>query len=274
MNMHFLKKILVGELSWMRLLRSILFIYACFFLFALFFSNKVLFPVPRSSYKDSEQILKLTTKDGCRIAAVYKINPQAKFTVLYSHGNGEDLGLVRPCLTDLYQMGFSVFAYDYHGYGISEGSPNEGNVYQDIQAAFQYLTQNLKIPASQIIIYGRSVGSGPSVDLASREKVAGLILESPFLSAFRTVTRIPILPFDKFSNLNKIHLVQCPVLVMHGKLDQVIPFSHGNELFRMANEPKWFIPFEKSGHNDLGYLDEDLYRNTISQFQSHMGVLK
>lgn len=264
------RKVLIGEISWRRLIRSILIIYLALFLFAWFYSDPLLFRPHRPGYKDSKHVIKLTTSDGCKISAVYFPNPQSDFVLLYSHGNGEDLADVQPCLDDLNQLNFSVFAYDYHGYGTSEGAPTEEHVYNDIEAAFKYLTKDLQIPLNRIVIYGRSVGSGPSVYLASREKVAGLVLESPFTSAFLTATRVPILPFDRFPNLKRIHDVHCPVLIMHGKQDQVVPFTHGQKLFQSANEPKRFVPFENSGHNDLGYIDETLYKDVLSRFLKEM----
>jgi len=270
MNAVSWKKILIGDFNLKRIIRSVIFIYLCLAIFAWFWSDRVLFQPRPSSYKDTDKYLKLTTDDGVRITAVYLKNPKANYTLLYSHGNAEDIGELQPVFEDLYEMGFSVLAYDYHGYGTSEGFPTENNAYQDIHAAFQFLIQDAQIPASKIIVYGRSVGSGPSVELAAKQKVAGLILESPFLSAFRTVTGIAIFPFDKFENLKRIHQIHCPILVMHGKLDRVIPFHHGKKLFRMANEPKRFVAFDKAGHNDLGYINEELYRLTVDQFHNDL----
>ena len=101
-----------------------------------------------------------------------------------------------------------------------------------------YLTQQLRVPAKQIILYGRSVGGGPAIDLASRQKVGGLVVESSFVSAFWVLTRIPILPFDKFVNIDKIRKVRSPVLVIHGKADEVVHFWHGEQLFAAAKQPK------------------------------------
>jgi len=114
---------------------------------------------------------------------------------------------LRPILERLHKAGFAVFAYDYQGYGTSQGKPSEQNAYRDIDAAYQYLTAQLKLPSERIIVYGRSTGGGPSVDLASCQRVAGLILESTFTSTFRVITRVPLYPFDKFANLSKISSV-------------------------------------------------------------------
>lgn len=141
-------------------------------------------------------------------------------------------------------LGFSVFAYDYRRYGTSQGYPSERGIYADI-------TEELNIPPQQIIAHGRSVGSGPAVELATQYPLDGLILENPLTSAFRVVTRIPILPFDKFANLDKINRVRSPVPILHGTEDDTIPFSHGQQLYKAANEPKFFIPIEGGQHHDL-----------------------
>ncbi|MCT7948656.1 alpha/beta hydrolase [Ancylothrix sp. C2] len=266
MDKKFVKRWVVGDFSFKRLLRSVVFVYACVCVYGYFFTEKQIFQPQISTYQESRDMLKLTSANGKRISAVYLPNAKASFTVLYSHGNAEDLGDIRPYLQQLHRLGFSVFAYDYQGYGTSEGTPSEQNAYADINAAYNYLTQSLKISPARIIVYGRSVGSGPSVDLASRERVAGLILESAFVSAFRVVTKIPILPFDKFANIDKIGRVRCPVLVMHGTADDLIPLWHGEALFKAANPPKHYFWVEGGGHNDLVEVAGERYDKVIQDF--------
>ena len=233
-----LRKLLIGELSWKRLVRSLLFIYTFFALYVFFRADSMIFLPQTTSYQDTTDVLKISVSDTERISATYLPNARSRYTLLYIHGNAEDLGDIRPVLNRLHSWGFSVFAYDYRGYGTSDGKPNEGNAYQDADAAYRYLTQQLKIPPEQIILYGRSVGGGSATDLATRHPVAGLILESTFTSAFRVVVPFPLLPFDKFSNLDKLRKTRCPVLVMHGQADQTIPIEHGQTLYKTASEPK------------------------------------
>jgi len=187
---------------------------------------------PAPTYRDTADILKMPTSGGERIAAVYLPNPARRTPVLFSHGNAEDLGWVLPSLPPLRDLGFGVFAYDYRGYGLSQGRASEQHVYADIDAAYDYLTRELRVPAARIILYGRSLGAGAAVDLAARQSVGGLIVESPFLTAFRVMTRIPLFPFDRFRNVDKIGRVRCPVLVMHGEADEIVPLWHGQQLFR------------------------------------------
>lgn len=260
------QKLLVGEFSPMRLLRSALFIYVVVCAYAFFFSDRTIFQPQPSSYRDTSAIIKLDSAENVKISALYLPNPEASHTILYSHGNAEDLGDIQPILNKLQALGFAVFAYDYRGYGTSRGKPSERGTYEDINAAYEYLTRQLGIPPSQIIAYGRSVGGGPAIDLASREPVAGLVVESTFVTAFRVMTRIPLLPFDKFVNIDKIRKVRCPVLVIHGTADRVIPFEHGQKLYETANEPKRFLRVEGAGHNDLILVANQEYGKTLQAF--------
>lgn len=231
-------------------------------------ANQLLFPAPQASYADNKDIIKLRTADGTTISAIHIRNPAAKYTILFSHGNGEDIGRNLPCLREMADHGFSVFAYDYHGYGTSEGKPSEDAAYLDIDAAYEYLTGSLQVPPDRILVHGRSIGGGPSVDLATRKKVAGLILESTFTSAFRTVTRIPLLPGDKFRNIDKIGRVICPVLVIHGRRDGVVPFSHGQQLYDAAKGQKQCLWIDTAGHNDCLIEAGEAYYKALVDFAS------
>ncbi|MGK7889904.1 MAG: alpha/beta hydrolase [Leptolyngbyaceae cyanobacterium] len=262
-----LKKLLVGEWSWQRLGRSLLLIYGSFALYVFFRADSMIFLPQPASYQDTADIVKVSVNEAESISATYLPNPQAQYTLLYVHGNAEDLGEVQSFLERLQGWGFSVFAYDYRGYGTSDGQPGERNAYQDAEAAYRYLTQELDVPPNQIILYGRSVGGGSAVDLATRYSVAGLILESTFTSAFRVVVPFPILPFDKFPNLDKLDQVRCPVLVMHGEADQTIPISHGQALYQAAPDPKLSLWVEEAGHNDFTWVAGERHQQALLDFQ-------
>jgi abhydrolase domain-containing protein 17 len=208
----------------------------------------------------------LTTANQGQISAVYLANPQAKYTILYSHGNAETLGDIYGDLIALQKLNFNVLAYDYRGYGLSPGQPSVANSYQDIEAAYDYLTDTLKVPADRVIIFGRSVGSGPSTYLASQRSSAGLILESAFTSTFRVVIPFKILPFDKFPNQAHLAKIHVPILLIHGTDDQVIPFSHGQRLYAAAAEPKSFLVIEGADHNDVRSVGGDRYIKAIQNF--------
>lgn len=266
MNKATWKKLLVGDFSLKRVLKSTLLIYVCVLLYGVLFSDRQIFQPQSLTYQDTAEIIKLTTRDGAKISAVYLPNPKATYTILHSHGNAEDIGDVRLSLEDLQKWGFAAFSYDYHGYGTSHGKPSEKNAYQDIDAAYDYLTQQLKVPPDRIIAHGRSVGGGPTMDLVARKPVAGVILESTFVSAFRVLTHYPIFPVDKFRNLSKIRKVHCPVLIIHGRQDHTIPFWHGEKLFASANEPKRCYWAEKATHDNVSFIDAESYAKAFCDF--------
>ena len=121
--------------------------------------------------------------------------------------------------------------------------------------------------AASNIVDGFSIGSGPATELAATKPVGKLVLEAPFLSAPRVVTRIRILPIDPFPNLKMIKDVKCPVLIIHGTKDSVIPYRHGKELFELANEPKRFISVQGANHNDLVFvMGAERYLKEIEEF--------
>ena len=251
------------------LLRGINYFLIAYFLttiFAYLFADLYMFKAPRPSYQFGKDILKIKTQDGATISALYLPNKNAAYTVLISHGNSEDLGYMIPFLKKFHDEGFAIFAYDYHGYGASTGRPTEKNAYIDINAAYDYLTGNLHVLPGHVIAYGRSLGAALAIDLAMRKPIAGLIIESPFLTAYRTITQVPLLLFDKFDNLSKIEKVKCPVLVIHGKYDFVVPFWQGKMIYKKANSPKYFFSVENAGHNNVAIHGGNAYWKIMSQF--------
>ncbi|CAI5439993.1 unnamed protein product [Caenorhabditis angaria] len=178
----------------------------------------------------------------------------AKFTLLFSHGNAVDLGQMCSFLYGLgYHLGCNVFSYDYSGYGCSTGKPSEKNLYADISTAFETLKKDFNVPADRVILYGQSIGTVPSVDLASREHVAALILHSPLMSGMRVAFPGTQTTWccDAFPSIEKVPRVKCPTLVIHGTDDEVIDFSHGVSIYERCPasvEPLW-VP--GAGHNDV-----------------------
>ena len=266
MDKQRLKQVLFGDLSWKRLVKSIIFIYLFFAVLIYFRADSMIFLPQPSSYEDTEEILKLKSGGDTKISAVHLVNPTANYTIIYAHGNAEDLGDIKQYLEKLRDFGFNVLAYDYRGYGTSEGIPTEKNAYHDIDAAYNYLVQDLKVLPQNIIAFGRSVGGGSAVDLAVRQPVGGLILESTFTSAFQVIIPARILPFDKFNNIAKIKQVNCPVLIIHGKADEIIPVSHGKKLYAAAPSPKLYLWVEEATHNDVFWVAGERYENILREF--------
>jgi fermentation-respiration switch protein FrsA (DUF1100 family) len=270
MNWRSLSPWILGEFSLRRLIVSAILIYGILCLYIYFTADSKIFLPPPSSYRDTPNILKVQTADQVILSALYLPNPEASHTILYSHGNAEDLGNLPPILELIRQEGYSVFAYDYRGYGTSTGRPSETGTYQDMDAVMGYLQTELGIPPEQVIPYGRSVGGGPSTYAATQYPVAGLVLESTFTSIFRVVVPIPILPFDKFPNLRRIHQLKAPLLVIHGTQDRTIPFHHGQELFTAASVPKQSFWVEGADHNDLIWVAGDRYPGALQNFAAFL----
>lgn len=262
----------ITQFPWGRLFVLFSLIYLMFCVFAAFYADKILFPFPSPPTCREDQVdFYLTTRSGIKVACAHRTPEKANgLVVLYSHGNGEDIGNLMPLLDEVSEKGIEILAYDYPGYGLSQGKPSESGCYEAIDAAYQHLTQELGVEPHRIVAWGRSLGTGPSCYLASTSKVGGLLLETPFLSAFRTVTEIPVLPWDRFGNLGRIQDITCPSLVIHGKLDEVIPFRQGRKIHKELPEPKSFLEIPTASHNDLGLKGGQLYQSAIDDFFSQL----
>jgi len=254
-----------------RILLYLLVGYALLVIYSQLIANFMIFQPPVATYSDdldkaSLKLIKLPIPSGATLTAFYLPNPTAKYTILYSHGNAIDLGGLLPMLLKLHSQGFAVFAYDYPSYGTSTGTPNEKTTYESIIAAYNYLTNTLHIPGKQIIGYGNSLGAASTIELAQREPFAGLILISPFVSAFRVITQWPILLFDRYKNNKKIKNIHVPILVMHGTADRIVPFWHGKKIYELANPPKDYLWVEGAGHNNIEYVAGDKFWQAIKKF--------
>ena len=226
-------------------------IYVGLMVFAKVASDPMIFPAPPASYESDLPDTKIETSDGNRLAVRFIRNPEARFTLLYSHGNGEDLGTVEDILELYAKLGFQVIGWDYPGYGLSSGKPTEAGCYAGIEAVYQWALKQPGVQPENVLVYGRSLGSGPSLYLAEHHPLAGVILEGAFTSTFRVMTHVQIVPFDKFDNLARLPAVSEPLLVIHGERDQTIPVWHGRKLFDRAINPQGSLFIPEAGHNDL-----------------------
>lgn len=138
---------------------------------------------------DCIEVVKTKTRAGHQIAMMYVRLPyQSRYTLLFSHGNAVDMGQMSSFFIGLgTRLKCNIFSYDYSGYGVSEGSPTERNLYHDIDAAFLTLRNKYGVSPDNIVLYGQSIGTVPTVDLASRcdMPVAGVVLHSPLMSGMR-----------------------------------------------------------------------------------------
>ncbi|KAA0196298.1 hypothetical protein FBUS_07292 [Fasciolopsis buskii] len=181
------------------------------------------------------------------------------YTVLFSHGNAVDIGQMAGFLQSLaHRFGVNILCYDYSGYGASSGQRLEENLYADAEAVLGELQQRFQVPLEKIVLYGQSIGTAPTVELATKYKVAGVVLHSPFMSGLRVVcpgtTRR--FCFDPFTNIDKVARIVSPTLIIHGTDDEIIGIHHGHELYSRLKyplEPAWI---EGAGHNDIELFAE------------------
>ncbi|MEX2232145.1 MAG: alpha/beta hydrolase [Cyclobacteriaceae bacterium] len=197
----------------------------------------------------------LTTVDGEQINGLFFGNDSSD-VILYFHGNAGDLSGWQFVAEDFTDLGYNFIIIDYRGYGKSSGKLSEKGLYMDADAAFHFLIEKGFSP-DNILIYGRSIGAGIAVDLGSRKKCKGLILEAPFTSFSRLANeKFPVffpslyLKF-RFDNFEKINSVKCPVIFLHGSNDSLIPSSHSEKLFEHFTGKKKMIIVDRGSHNDL-----------------------
>ncbi|KAI3987851.1 hypothetical protein MKX01_020965 [Papaver californicum] len=214
----------------------------------------------------------LDTKGGNKIVATFWKHPFARFTILYSHGNAADLGQMQELFIELRaHLRVNIMSYDYSGYGASSGKPSEFNTYYDIEAVYNCLKRDYGIKQEDIILYGQSVGSGPTCHLASRlPRLRAVILHSAILSGIRVLYPVKVtLWFDIFKNIDKIRHINCPVLVIHGTSDDIVDWSHGKRLWELSKEkydPLWI----KGG----GHCNLETYPDFIKHLRKFMNAME
>ncbi|MBD0373056.1 MAG: alpha/beta hydrolase [Pyrinomonadaceae bacterium] len=181
-------------------------------------------------------------------------------TVIYFHGNGGNIGLIGWLGEALATRGFNVLLFDYRGYGRSEGAVrDERGIYEDADAAYDYIVRERGARPEQVVLYGQSLGTTAAVDLAARRACAAIILESGLSSASDMASLIlPWVPvwvhrygMNHFESARKLERVRVPVFVSHGGRDGTIPVEQGYKLYNAAREPKRLVIVEDAGHNDL-----------------------
>ncbi|MBI3950611.1 MAG: alpha/beta hydrolase [Acidobacteria bacterium] len=214
-----------------------------------------------------------TTEDGVKLHGWYASQEGARQTLVWCHGNAGNISHRLDHLKILLErVKVNVFILGYRGYGRSKGTPSEDGLYLDAQAAYDYLVSQKNVEASQIILYGQSLGGAVVIDLALKRPCAGLIIESSFTSAKDMATHVyPFLPVHyfmgvRFDSAAKIARLHAPVLIMHGAQDEVVPYELGQKLFAAANEPKEFYPIQRATHNDPFIIGGEEYYAKIREF--------
>lgn len=242
------------------------FAYGTVVLYACTMADRMIFMPPEASYAPEEEGAVIFGDQG-EFAGFYFPAPDAEApTLLWAHGNAEDAGHARGLARGFQAEGVGVMIYDYPGYGHSKGKPSEKGAYRSAEAAFDFVTREQGREPKSVVLLGQSVGGGPSVYLAEKGEAAGLVLISPFKSAFRVVTRVKILPWDRFDNLKRMKSVELPLLVIHGSEDEVVPASHGEALHKVHEGEKKLLLLPGVGHNDLWPLASEKVLSEVIKF--------
>lgn len=259
-----------------------LLIYGLLLVFLYFYQGRMLFlpDIPSRSIDTTPlaaglkfEPLNLETKDNIRIHGWFIPAPNERGVLLFFHGNAGNISHRLDSLLLFNKLGLSTLIFDYRGYGKSEGRPTEAGTYADAEAAWYYLVRSRSVAPSKIIFFGRSLGAGVAVHLASRHTPAALIVESAFTSVPDLAAELyPFLPARwlsrfKYNNHRKLRNIRCPVLVIHSRNDEIIPFSHGQSLYAIANSPKKFLEL-RGGHNDGFLISGKDYRQGLEDFLS------
>lgn len=218
------------------------------------------------------QDITLVTEDNVKLHAWFVPREGASVTLMIFHGNAGNIGHRVSWVGMLHEVGAHIFILDYRGYGNSEGKPFEAGLYRDAQAAHVWWRKEHRHLGEKLVLFGESLGGSVAVDLAAREPVSGIILQSTFTSAWDMAKTLmplgllqPLAGFH-FDSTKKIYRVSCPKLFVHGNRDEIVPFRLGRKLFEQALGPKEFYEVPGAGHNDLPWVAGSDYIMRIRKF--------
>ncbi|MCP4746871.1 MAG: alpha/beta hydrolase [Desulfobacteraceae bacterium] len=227
--------------------------------------------IPVDHLPESVQEIFIGTADGKSLQSYLLSNPGSSHILIYFHGNAGNIGHRLADLQILANMGVNVLGVSYRGYGKSTGRPNEKGIYEDGRACFAYAQEHLGFEQSSIILFGRSIGSTVAVNTVMDRTAAAVVLVTPMTSAKDVGKAHGYGPFtyfagNAFDNLSKIKRLNCPLLIVHGTSDEIVPFFLGEKLFAAAPEPKTFFPVQNAGHNNLQDAFSEDYWGAIGTF--------
>ena len=199
-------------------------------------------------------------------------------TWIWLHGNGGNIGHRLEHLALLHsRLDVNILLFDYRGYGRSEGRASEKGTYRDARGALDYVRSRPDISPRKIIYSGHSLGAAVAVWLATQHRPYGLILESPFTSV-KDMAKLfyPYLPLyllvrGKYDSISRIGKVSCPLLIVHGDEDEVVPISQGRQLYDAAREPKSFHAITGAGHSDGYIVGGEAYFQALEEFMTSLG---
>ena len=222
------------------------------------------------------QDVSIKTSDGVMLHGWF-IDGRSSQVLVFFHGNAGNISHRLDSIAQFVDLGLSVLIIDYRGYGQSGGRTTEKGIYRDADAAWRYLIESRGMVASDIVIFGRSLGASVAARLAAQHQPLALILESSFTSVPDIAQDIyPWLPARWLSRLNHatrdyVQDVRCPVLVIHSRDDEIIPFHHGETIFASANEPRTLLAI-RGTHNDAFLRDERAYVEGLRTFLSGLSA--
>lgn len=203
--------------------------------------------------------------------AIYK-DQNPNHLVLFFHGNTGNISVNEPNIKYLEAAGTSYFMVDYPGFGKSQGTPTEDTLYEAAELSYKYATENLSWEPENITINGQSLGGAVAIDLAAKVPSKNVIIESSFPSLKSVAEHIyPSLPIslllrEDYDSLSKVKKITSPILFLHGAEDEILPVSFSEELFRDANEPKYFLELPGLGHNNVKEYTDIEFTNIINEF--------
>jgi len=234
----------------------------------LFYPTKDVAFNPRSVNLEFQDVF-FTTDDNVELNGWLVLREGAVYTVLFCHGNAGNLSHRIEKLKFFHELGCNVFIFDYRGYGKSKGSPSEKGFYKDIKAAYKFLL-SCGISVDQIVGYGESIGGAVIVDLASKETIRAMILDSTLTSVKAMIARAyPFVPYwvfsSRFASDDKIKLINIPKLIIHSRNDEIIPYAIGKKLYEVSCPPKEFVEIQ-GGHNSCFYESRDFLKKKIGDF--------
>ncbi|MBI3817650.1 MAG: alpha/beta hydrolase [Planctomycetes bacterium] len=245
------------------------------------FQGRLIFPAQRGGARDprdaglaSAEVLEVHSHGAALHGYILYSKPPGDPpgpALLFFHGNAENVTMDAGWLGELRKLGLVVAEVDYPGYGLSEGSPDEGSLIDSGIAALAALRANPAVDAHGIVLLGSSLGSGVAVAVAARENVAGVILQSPFDSLVNVaMLHYPIFPRflvrTPFDSRARIAGVQAPMLFMHGDRDSIVPLANGRALAAAARNVREFHVVNGAGHNDLVSVAGERYFAWIREF--------
>lgn len=230
------------------------------------------FPTPLSESQVAHSApftrLTVTTEDGLFLSSWESPGTPGKQTILFFHGNAGNAADRMPLMRVLLAAGHSVVLAEYRGYGGNPGTPSEANLLQDARRLIDDIIRR-GVAAADIIVMGRSLGTGIATTLATEYDVKALVLVSAYSSLADVAAGhypyfpVSLLMWDRFDSLEKIAGVTAPLLIFHGDRDRIIPLAHGLKLYQAAEGQKEFIRLPGQGHNDLDM--DQVNRHLLSQ---------